>query len=99
MKKEIVVPIPQETSEKVERLFYSWKGGRESVAFLMKDKDVRWDILQQYVNVVETRYAELEMLKSAISGQYLPDPIRFSGVSYDYEFLFGESSIRYAAEG
>lgn len=95
MEKEITVVIPQETSEKIERLFYSYYGGRETVAFLMKDSDVRWDVLQQYVNVVETRYAELEMLKSAISRQYLPDPLKYGNYEYDYEFLFDSSEIKY----
>ena len=95
MGKEIIVQIPQETSENIERLFYSYYGGRETVAFLMKDSDIRWDILQQYVNVVETRYAELEMLKSAVSKQYLPDPLKYGNYEYDYEFQFDTYSIKY----
>lgn len=95
MEKEIIVQIPQETSENIERLFYSYHGGRETIAFLMKDSDVRWDVLQQYVNVVETRYAELEMLKSAISKQYLPDPLKYGNYDYDYEFQFDTYSIKY----
>lgn len=95
MKKEIIVNIPQETSESVERLFYSYHGGQDTVAFLMKDKDVRWDILQQYVNVVEARYAELEMLKDSVAKQYAPIPMGETGVPYDYEFLFDRCAIRY----
>ena len=97
--KEIIVPIPEETSVKVERLFYEWRAGRETIAFLMKDKDVRWDILQQYVNVVETRYTELELMKEGISKQYAPIPMGESGVPFDYEFLFDRSSIRYILPG
>jgi len=93
--KAIIVPIPQETSDKVERLFYEWRAGRETVAFLMKDKDVRWDILQNYINVVEARYTELEMMKDSISKEYAPIPIGDNGSPFDYTFLFDQSSIRY----
>ena len=99
MEKILTVQIPEETSGKVERLFYEWKAGRETIAFLMKDKDVRWDILQQYVNVVETRYTELEMMKDAVAKQYAPIPIGESGDPFDYEFLFDQSAIRYKLTG
>lgn len=97
--KEIIVSIPEETSNKIERLFYEWRAGQETVAFLMKDKDVRWDILQQYVNVVEARYAELEMLKDAVSKGYAPIPMGEMGVPFNYEFLFDKSSVKYTIEG
>ena len=93
--KTIIVSIPEQTSLSVERLFYEYTAGRESVKFLMKDMDVRWDILQNYVNVVEARFTELEMLKKSISKENLPEEIEQSGLPYDYEFLFDESSIRY----
>lgn len=93
--KTIIVPIPEQTSLSVERLYYEYTAGRESVKFLMKDKDIRWDILQNYVNVVEARFTELEMLKKSVSKEYLPEEIEQSGLAYDYEFLFDESSIRY----
>lgn len=97
--KEIIVPIDRETSEKVERLFYEWRAGQETVAFLMKDKDVRWDVLQNYINVVEVRYAELEMMKDAVSKEYAPIPIGESGIPFEYTFLFDRSSIRYILPG
>ena len=93
--KTILVPIAEETSLKVERLFYEYNAGLESVKFLMKDKEVRWDILQNYINVVEARYTELEMLKKGVSDAYLPDDIGESKIPYSYEFLFDQSSIRY----
>lgn len=93
--KAIIVPIPEQTSLSVERLHYEYTAGRESVKFLMKDKDVRWDILQNYVNVVEARFTELEMLKKSVTDKYVPGEIRQSGLAFDYEFLFDRSAIRY----
>ena len=98
MEKDIIVPIPPETSLKIERLFYEYTAGRESVKFLMKDSDVRWDILQNYVNVVETRYTELEMLKAAVGKEYLPNAICLSREPYSFEFLFDQSAIRFSVE-
>lgn len=93
--KKIIVPIPEETSVKVERLFYEYTAGRESVKFLMKDSEVRWDVLQNYINIVEARFTELEMLKKGVTDTYLPIEIRQNGIAYDYEFLFDQSAIQY----
>ncbi len=93
--KTMIVSIPEDTSLKVERLFYEYTGGRETVKFLMKDREVNWEVLQNYVNVVEARYTELEMLKKAVSGKYLPDELRGSDLNYGFEFLFDEHAIRY----
>lgn len=95
MEKEFIVQIPEETSLNVERLFYEHKAGMQSVSFLMKDNEIRWDVLQNYVNVVETRYAELEMLKESVSREYLPELIRVSKKPYSYEFLFDRCAISY----
>ena len=51
------------------------------------------------MNVVETRFTELEILKKAVSAEYLPDVLRYSGEPYDYEFLFDQSAIRYTLAG
>lgn len=95
----VIVPIPEETSLKVERLFYEYTAGQESVKFLMKDSEVRWDVLQNYINVVETRFTELEMLKKGVSDAFLPDDIGESKLPYSYEFLFDQNAIRYTISG
>lgn len=91
----INVKIPEETSLAIERLFYEHAAGLQSIAFLTKDKDVPMSILKWKIDSVEATCAELEMMKTSISKQYLPDYIRVSGKPYDYEFLFDSCEIAY----
>ena len=97
---EMRVTIPEDLSLNVERLFYEYNAGMQSVAFLSKDKDVPMDILKWKMDQTETTYAELEMLKNETAKKYLPDYIRMSRKDYSYEFVFGTSEIVYTfAEG
>jgi len=90
MFKQIVEIEPHE-SETVERLFYEYNAGKENIAFLMRDKQVNYDILQEYINVVEARYVELEMMKIGIGEKYKPLPDK----DFDFEFDFRNHSIIY----
>ena len=97
MRKEYRVSIDPELSLNIERQFYEWKGGQENIAFLMKEKDVNHELLQEYINIVETRYASLEMLKTAAGKEFCPEFLKKSGEDYAYTFLFDSCEILYTA--
>ena len=90
---QIVVKIDSEDSNYVERKFFEHAAGKDTVAFLMRDKDVQWDILQHYIDVVESRFIELEFTKSEMSKKYEPKDLE--GASYKYSFDFNNESIIY----
>ena len=93
LNKNVIVSIDEQDSLLVERKFYEHQAGRDNIAFLMKDKEINWDILQHYVDVVETRWVELEMLKGEMDKKYRPDSIK--GKNYGYEFLFDTHEMKY----
>lgn len=90
---QIVVKIDSEDNILVERKFFEHQAGKDTIAFLMKDKDIQWDTLQHYINVVETRFTELELTKEAITKKYLPKD--FENASYNYSFDFNNETIIY----
>lgn len=85
--------IPQD-NELIQRKFFEHAAGRDNIAFLMKDKDVQWDILQHYIDVVETRFTELELLKKELSKKYEPQELK-GRTDYDYIFDFDNEQIIY----
>ena len=87
----IEVKIQREESETVERLFFEHRAGQDNIAFLMKDKGVRYDLLQEYIDVVECRYVELEMMKSELAEKYKPD----KKATYNYKFDFRNETIQF----
>lgn len=93
---QIVVKIDSEDSVLVERKYFEHMAGKDTVAFLMKDKDIKWDTLQHYINVVESRFTELELTKEAITKKYLPND--FEDATYTYSFDFNNESIIYNIE-
>lgn len=89
----IKVKIYPEDSNLVERKFYEHAAGKDNIAFLMKDADVNRDLLQDYINIVEVRFFELEKIKALMSKKY--EPIELKGKSYAYTFDFENESIIY----
>ena len=89
----INVKIHPEDSNLVERKFYEHAAGKDNIAFLMKDADVNCDLLQDYINIVEVRFFELEKIKTLMSKKY--EPIELKGKSYAYTFDFENESIIY----
>jgi hypothetical protein len=85
----ITVEIETHESEAVERLFYLHNAGQDNIAFLMKDKDIRYEILQEYIDVTECRYVELEMLKEELAEKYKPK----DGKDYNYLFDFRNKTM------
>ena len=88
-----IVDIDEQDSLLVERKFYEHQAGRDNIAFLMKDKDVNWDILQHYIDVVETRWVELEMLKDEMDKKYCPENMR--NKPHGSEFLFDTKQMKF----
>lgn len=88
-----VVKINSEDSNLIERKFYEHAAGKDNVAFLMHDKDIAWEKLQHYIDVVESRFSDLEKTKERLSKKY--EPKEFVGKSYNYSFDFNDESITY----
>lgn len=88
-----IIKIDSEDSNLAERKFYEHMAGRDNIAFLMKDSDVNIALLQDYINVVEARFYELEKIKTLISKKY--EPVELNGKSYNYSFNFEDETIIY----
>ena len=93
IKMQIVVKIDSEDNVLVERKFFEHAAGRDNVAFLMRDRNISWETLQHYVNVVEERFIELEITKEEIARKY--EPKELEGASYNYQYDFNNESIIY----
>lgn len=87
------IRIDSEDSNLVERKFYEHAAGRDNIAFLMKDEDINRSLLQEYINIVEVRFFELEKIKEEITKKY--EPIQLKGKRYEYTFDFANDSIIY----
>ena len=90
------IQIDHTESIRLERSFFEHAAGKDNIAFLMQDENVNWDVLQQYINVVEYRYTELELLKRELSRKY--EPAELNGVDYNYQFDFENEKIIYISE-
>lgn len=96
MRKHIVVKIDPEDSNLVERKYFEHAAGKDNIAFLMRGDEINMDVLQQYINIVEKRFYELEKSKKYISEKYCPDELK--GKEYSYTFDFDEETIIYEQE-
>lgn len=88
-----IVKIDSEDSNLIERKYYSHAAGKDNIAFLMKDSEVNESILNEYINIVEQRYYELEKSKVLISKKY--EPVELKGNAYTYTFNFEDETIIY----
>jgi hypothetical protein len=88
-----IVKIDSEDSNLIERKFYEHAAGKDNISFLMKDADINRELLQDYINIVETRFFELEKSKTLISKKY--EPVEFNGKPYTYSFNFEDETIIY----
>jgi hypothetical protein len=79
------VPLPKEDIELIERLFYEYNAAKDIIAFLMQQDKVNEEYLQQYINIAEKRYAELEMQKAAVDKFYRPEGINPQSYQFDFE--------------
>lgn len=93
MRKHIVIKIDSEDSNLIERKYFEHAAGRDNIAFLMRGEGINTDVLQQYINIVEKRFYELEKSKKYISEKYCPEELK--GKAYEYAFDFDEEVIIY----
>ena len=93
MGKRIIVKIDEEDNNLIERKFFEHAAGKDNIAFLMSDKYVKPYILDTYIDVVETRYYELEKTKRLLSKKY--EPSELNGKAYNYSFDFEKETITY----
>lgn len=89
----ITVIIDPVDNNLIERKFYEHAAGKDNIAFLMKDSDVNAELLQDYINIVEVRFFELEKMKSQLSKKY--EPIELKERPYTYTFDFDNETIIY----
>lgn len=96
MRKQIIVKIDEEDCNLIERKYFEHAAMRDSVAFLMKDRDVNEAILDKLVRQTGVLYYELEKSKRLISKKY--EPFEIKGKSYNYSFDFEEETITYVEQ-
>lgn len=92
-KKIFTVKISEEDSKAVEKAWYEYSGARDIIAFIMQQKGVDWNILQEYVNVAEYRFTVCEMEKNRVATSYKPEEVDLSKYNYSFDFL--EHSITF----
>ena len=93
--KEIRVKLDHLDSESVERSWYEYNGAKDIIGYLMTQENVNENYLQQYINIAERRYAELEMKKNAVDKKYRPADIQNLA---RYEFDFENEDLVYVTE-
>lgn len=81
----IRVKLDHEDCTLIERLFYEYNAARDIISYLMQQDKINETYLQQYINIAEKRFAELEMNKNAVDKAYRPEGINPSSYSFDFE--------------
>lgn len=81
---QVKVPMEHADVELIERLFYEYTAARDLVGYLMQQDKVNETYLQQYINVTERRYTELEMYKDVMDRQYRPIDINPTNYTFDF---------------
>lgn len=81
----IRVKLSHEDTTLIERLFYEYNAARDIIGYLMQQDKINETYLQQYINIAEKRFTELEMNKNAVDKAYRPEGINPSSYSFDFE--------------
>lgn len=82
----IRIKLDHEDCVSVERSWYEYNAGLDVLRYLMQQDSVNENYLQQYINISEKRYVELEMKKAAVDRKYRPNEIEFSVARYEFDF-------------
>lgn len=91
LKKKFEVELTSDDARLVEKLWYQYNGSRDIIKFLMSDNTVIFSTLQEYINIAEVRFTELEMTKTSIANKYKPEEVDLS--RYNFSFDFAEDKI------
>lgn len=81
----IRVPMDTEDISLVERLFYEYNSSKDLVGYLMQQDKVNEEYLQQYINITERRFVELELTKEGMDRKYRPENIE--PINYSFDFI------------
>lgn len=92
-KKFFKVNIGEENSREMEKAWYEYMASANILAFLMKEEGIRFDLLQEYINVAEIRFVECEKMKERFAKQFKPDEVDLT--KYNYGFNFEEFAIEF----
>ena len=87
------VQIPADVSLEVNRAFYEYNAALNISGYLMSRPGVQIELLQQYLDATEMKYATLEMLKEKAVRQYPPTKPWTT-----YEFNFDTFEIYYEVQ-
>lgn len=87
---KLFVEIPADLSLEVERRYFEYMVAQNVVAYLMQKRNIDKDILQSYIDTVECRGVELELMKRTISKEYCPDTLCDE---YLYSFDFDNHTL------
>ena len=82
---QVRVKLTPEDNGLIERQFYEYNAARDIIVYLMQQQSINEDYLQQYINIAERRFVELEMNKKAVDKAYRPKDIEPSSYSFDFE--------------
>lgn len=86
MKNTFTVYIPEDELNNLERAWYEYNGSRDIIAYLMSQPNVRWEILQEYINVSEAKFAKCEMEKVRLATQYKPEGVDLNKYNFNFDF-------------
>ena len=81
----IRVKLSHEDCTLIERLFYEYNAAKDIISYLMQQDKINEIYLQQYINIAEKRFTELEMNKNAVDKAYRPEGINPLSYSFDFE--------------
>jgi hypothetical protein len=81
----IRVKLSPEDNSLIERQFYEYNAARDIISYLMQQSNINEDYLQQYINIAEKRFIELEMNKNAVDKHYRPQDINPVNYQFDFE--------------
>ena len=86
MNKIININIPENISQKVEKAFYEYNSSLNILSYLMKQKEINSDYLNQYFKKSEMYYIELEKLKD-LYGNQIYKPTDKNPIGFTFNFI------------
>lgn len=85
-KKVFVVNIGEENSRKMEKIWYEYNAARDIIGFLMQQDGVKFENLQDYLQVAEVRFTESEKTKEALAREFKPEEVDLTKYNYGFDF-------------
>lgn len=89
----IAVRMTEEDARAMEKAWYEYNASVDIIARLMNNESVKFDILQEYINIAELRFTQCEMMKTALAKKYKTEEVDLS--KFNYSFDFDENKITF----